>query len=103
LATSELRVVCDVDDSGSYIGTHSGTFHCDESLACGMLKMLPAFQNHSIVRSRDSAVLEKCDIVVDVGAVYNFSTKRLDHHQRTFQDTLDGYSTKLSSAGLVYK
>ena len=23
------------------IGTHSGTFHCDETLACSMLKMLP--------------------------------------------------------------
>lgn len=25
------------------IGTHSGTFHCDEALACGMLLMLPEY------------------------------------------------------------
>eukprot|EP00954_Amorphochlora_amoebiformis_P019276 1331619-Amorphochlora_amoeboformis.AAC.2 len=26
------------------IGTHSGTFHCDEALACYMLKLLPEFK-----------------------------------------------------------
>merc|ERR1719329_390286 len=35
------------------IGTHSGTFHCDEVLACAMLKMLPAYQGAVIVRTRD--------------------------------------------------
>lgn len=25
------------------IGTHHGTFHCDEALACAMLKLLPEF------------------------------------------------------------
>ena len=28
------------------IGTHSGSFHCDEALACAMLKMLPEFAGH---------------------------------------------------------
>ena len=32
------------------IGTHSGCFHCDEALACYMLKLLPEYQNASIVR-----------------------------------------------------
>lgn len=27
------------------IGTHSGTFHCDEALACFMLKKLPEYAN----------------------------------------------------------
>ena len=92
-----------IAEEGKFIGTHSGTFHCDESLACGMLKLLPRFESHSIVRSRDAAVLEQCEIVVDVGAVYDADRLRLDHHQRTFEGTLDGYKTKLSSAGLVYK
>jgi hypothetical protein len=32
------------------IGTHNGTFHCDEVFACFMLKQLPQFENAEIVR-----------------------------------------------------
>jgi hypothetical protein len=32
------------------IGTHSGTFHCDEALGCFMLKLTNQFQDCSIVR-----------------------------------------------------
>ena len=32
------------------IGTHNGTFHCDEVLACFMLKQLPEYKNAEIVR-----------------------------------------------------
>ena len=46
---------------------------------------------------------KSCDIVVDVGAVYDPVTHRYDHHQREFTGVFDGFSTKLSSAGLVYK
>ena len=54
------------------IGTHSGTFHCDEALACAMLKCLPEFSSAStpVVRTRDSKALDECSIVVDVGGVY---------------------------------
>lgn len=38
-----------------------------------------------------------------MGAVYDPETNRYDHHQREFTGVLDGYKTKLSSAGLVYK
>lgn len=91
------------------IGTHNGTFHCDEALACFMLKQLPEYKDASIVRTRDSAQLAECDIVVDVGGVYDPATHRYDHHQRSFTGTManltDGkmnFNTKLSSAGLVY-
>jgi hypothetical protein len=30
--------------TGKKIGTHDGSFHCDEALACFLLKQLPAFQ-----------------------------------------------------------
>jgi len=85
------------------IGTHDGSFHCDEALAVGMLKLLPQFANATLVRTRNPALLAKCGIVVDVGAVYDAETNRFDHHQREFTGVLDGYKTKLSSAGLVYK
>jgi hypothetical protein len=32
------------------IGTHNGHFHCDEVLACFMLKLLPQYKNAEIVR-----------------------------------------------------
>jgi len=87
----------------SAIGTHDGTFHCDEALAVAMLKSLPQFEKSVIIRSRDPALLEKCEIIVDVGAEYDPERLRFDHHQKTFSGVFDGFSTKLSSAGLVYK
>ncbi|CAG9762589.1 unnamed protein product [Ceutorhynchus assimilis] len=94
------------------IGTHNGMFHCDEALACFMLKQLPEYEDAEIVRTRDSKVLDDCDIVVDVGAIYNPKTNRYDHHQRDFDATLNAVcpdltknkfnSIRLSSAGLVY-
>ena len=79
-----------------------------------MLSVLPAYQEAVIVRTRDPAKLERCQIVVDVGAVYDAKALRFDHHQRGFTHTLvvegdDGdastitYKTKLSSAGLIYQ
>ena len=66
-----------------------------------------------IVRTRNMDIINKCDIVVDVGGIYdvetyaNFvvfiSSKRFDHHQKGFFEVFsDNHATKLSSAGLVY-
>lgn len=38
------------------IGTHSGVFHCDEALACFMLKQLPEYKDAEIIRTRDENV-----------------------------------------------
>ncbi|ESO91565.1 hypothetical protein LOTGIDRAFT_122169 [Lottia gigantea] len=90
------------------IGTHNGQFHADEALACFMLKQLPEFKNAEIIRTRDYKILEDCDIVVDVGGVYDPVKNRFDHHQRTFNENFNSLDskkssvTKLSSAGLVY-
>ncbi|KAK6262546.1 hypothetical protein QUC31_008362 [Theobroma cacao] len=49
-------------------------------------------------------VLENLDAVVDVGGVYDPTRDRYDHHQRGFEQVFGhGFTTKLSSAGLVYK
>lgn len=90
------------------IGTHNGSFHCDEVLACFMLKQLDRYKEAEIVRTRDQKLLQQCDVVVDVGGVYNPENHRYDHHQRTFKETMNSlrpekkWVTKLSSAGLVY-
>ena len=52
------------------IGTHSGTFHCDEALGCFLLRQTPAFSDAEIVRTRDPKVLQDLDIVIDVGGTY---------------------------------
>ncbi|CAK5280538.1 unnamed protein product [Mycena citricolor] len=86
------------------IGTHNGTFHCDEALAVFLLRHTAVYRDAEVKRSRDPAVLETCDIVVDVGAVYDESKNLFDHHQRGFSEVFGhGFETKLSSAGLVYK
>ena len=85
------------------LGTHDGSFHCDEALAVSMLRLLPAYKNSPIVRTRNPDILSKCNVVVDVGAVYDPNRHLYDHHQREFTDKLENYNTKLSSAGLVYK
>lgn len=42
--------------------------------------------------------------MLDVGGVYDPERFRYDHHQRGFDNNFDnGFNTKLSSAGLVYK
>jgi len=86
------------------IGTHNGTFHCDEALAVYLLRLTDAYRDADVKRTRDSSILDTCDIVVDVGAVYDESKQRFDHHQRGFDQVFGhGFTTKLSSAGLVYK
>lgn len=104
-ALRSAKVTSAVAESGAkYIGTHNGTFHCDEALAVSLLKLLPAFAAHDVVRTRDPAKLAQCDVVVDVGGEYNHEMRRYDHHQKSFDGVFGGdRHTKLSSAGLVYK
>jgi len=84
------------------IGTHNGTFHCDEALACFLLRVL--HPKAEIVRTRDLKILNSLPIIVDVGATYEPEKGRFDHHQKGFEHTFDDkHKTKLSSAGLIYK
>ncbi|PAA87143.1 hypothetical protein BOX15_Mlig029752g2, partial [Macrostomum lignano] len=95
-------------DTRRTIGTHNGCFHCDEVAACFMLKQLPQYRSAIVKRSRDPAVLKDCDVVVDVGGVFDPKILRFDHHQRDFNETFNSlmpekpWKIKLSSAGLVY-
>ena len=84
------------------LATHNGTFHCDEALACGMLKLLPAYRDSPVLRTRTPALLAAADVVVDVGGVYDAAALRFDHHQASFTDRHRPV-TKLSSAGLVFR
>ncbi|KAJ8378280.1 hypothetical protein AAFF_G00244150 [Aldrovandia affinis] len=104
----EAKRVCSEKMSALKIGTHNGTFHCDEVFACFLLRQLPEYKDAEIVRTRDPALLAKCDIVVDVGGEFDPKKHRYDHHQRSFADSFSSlcpekpWVTRLSSAGLVY-
>lgn len=106
--SSEAKRFCAENMTGKKIGTHNGTFHCDEVLACFLLRQLPEYKEAEIIRTRDPAQLAKCDIVVDVGGEFDPKRHRYDHHQRTFSETFNSlfpekpWVTKLSSAGLIY-
>lgn len=63
------------------IGTHSGTFHSDDAMACMMLtRYIPEYKDSQIIRTRDMKVLDTMNLVVDVGFKYDPLTHRYDHH-----------------------
>ncbi|NXP12955.1 MYG1 protein, partial [Thinocorus orbignyianus] len=65
-------------------------------------------QDAEVVRTRDPQLLAQCEVVVDVGGEYDPQRHRYDHHQRSFTESMSSlrpgkpWTTKLSSAGLVY-
>jgi len=89
------------------IGTHSGAFHCDEVFASVMLLYTKDYANSIIVRTRDEEIVDRLDIVCDVGSIYDPAKLRFDHHQKTFTDVWsddEKYKLiRLSSAGLIYR
>lgn len=89
------------------VATHDGSFHCDEAMACGMLRCTDMFAKMAVVRTRVPGEIDKCTAVCDVGGIYDHDKMRYDHHQPEFQGTMHTgmkqYNTRLSSAGLVYK
>lgn len=97
------------------IATHSGAYHWDDCLAVYMLRALPRYSNHKVVRTRIPDEIEQAEVVVDVGDAYNPARGRFDHHMLGFDVVFDeGYYDSppsyrsqrrvvCSSAGLVYK
>ena len=68
------------------LGTHGGKFHLDDALSAYMLRCLPEYKNAKIVRDTNPSVLEEqgCEIIFDIGGIYDHEKKRYDHHQRGF-------------------
>lgn len=83
------------------IGTHNGIFHADDMLAVASIKI--CIPDADIVRTRDANILKECDIVIDVGNVYDVNSMRYDHHQLGGAGWHVGSHIKYSSFGLVWK
>ncbi|MGM0541406.1 MAG: MYG1 family protein [Pseudomonadota bacterium] len=79
--------------------THSGRFHADEVFAIAMILMI---EEREVTRTRDDEIIQKADIVLDVGAEYNPETLRFDHHQNSFTRARED-GTPYATAGLVWE
>jgi uncharacterized UPF0160 family protein len=75
-------------------GTHDGSFHADEVVACALLLLFDLIDREKIHRTRDIVALNQCEYVCDVGGTYDPKLKKFDHHQKE-------YSGELASAGMV--
>ena len=80
--------------------THDGNFHADDVFSIAALKcVFPAF---NLIRTRNTEIIEKGDIVLDVGGSYDADASRFDHHQRGGAgEREDGIP--YSSFGLIWK
>jgi len=75
------------------IGTHNGQFHADEVFAVAILREL--YPNASVIRTRNSEVLQTCDIVVDVdGGQYDHHTTEKEYRENEIP---------FASAGLIWR
>jgi uncharacterized UPF0160 family protein len=81
------------------IGTHDEVFHADDVFAIATLIKL--FPDAKVIRTRDAEVLNNCDLVVDVGGVYDYQKNRYDHHQQEFSETHDNGIVR-SGFGLIW-
>ncbi len=90
------------------IATHHGSFYADDVFGVGVL--MGVFPSHTLVRTRDQALIDAADYVVDVGGIWDAEAGRFDHHQRGFDGArlarqVDGQSVPgvgYASAGLVW-
>lgn len=82
------------------VATHNGTFHADDCFAYAILKAAHAGEV-TLVRSRDLEVLDKADVVFDVGGSCDPAEGRYDHHMR--DKPLRDNGEPFSSAGLVWR
>lgn len=85
------------------VATHHGVFHADEITAIALLSLTKTVL---VSRTRDSSIINKADIVVDVGGRHGKYTKEdgseqecYDHHQ--WRNPNDSELFGKSSAGLV--
>ncbi len=82
------------------IGTHDGSFHTDDVFSVATLLLL--YPNAKVTRTRDLDVLNKQDLIVDVGGVYDDNVLRYDHHQLGYKE-LHTNGIMRSGFGLIWK
>lgn len=84
------------------IVTHDGRWHADEVMAIAIIKL--AFPNQVIttLRTRDPMIIDRSDVAVDVGYIYEPSARRFDHHQKQGAGRRQN-GCAYASSGLIWK
>jgi uncharacterized UPF0160 family protein len=82
------------------IVTHGGKFHADDAWAVATLNVL--YPGADLVRTRDQAIIDSADFVIDVGGIWDPATGRFDHHQKGFSGARQS-GVPYASAGLVWR
>jgi uncharacterized UPF0160 family protein len=83
--------------------THSGYFHADEVTAYGILCQADQTIAHAFMRTRDPAMIDRAEIVFDVGGVYAPERGRYDHHMPGERAPKRDDGSLYSSAGLIWR
>ncbi|MCR4327530.1 MAG: MYG1 family protein [Nanoarchaeota archaeon] len=81
------------------VATHDGKFHADEVFAIAILKKV--YPSLKIIRTKESELLKKSDINVDIGRKYNPKKGYFDHHQSDFKLKRKN-GIPYASAGIVW-
>lgn len=82
------------------VATHNGTFHADDCFAYAILRAALG-DGIELVRTRDLEILDRADVVFDVGGSCDPAEGRYDHHMR--DKPLRPNGEPFSSAGLVWR
>lgn len=82
------------------LAVHDKKFHADDVLAAMLLRAI--YPGLKIVRTRRVEEINQCDIVADVGSVYDPIKLRFDHHQEGKAGSRDN-GIEYSAFGLVWK
>ena len=84
--------------------THSGSFHTDDVLAYSILSLYfkKTGEEFQLTRTRDQAIIDTADIVFDIGAEYDPTRNRYDHHQIVKAGNREN-GIPYAACGLVWK
>lgn len=81
------------------ICVHDGVFHLDDVLAIEMARIL--YPSAKLMRTRDEAVLERAELLLDVGRKLDPGRGRFDHHQADVPQRKNG--KPYAAAGLLWR
>jgi uncharacterized UPF0160 family protein len=82
------------------IVTHGGKFHADDAWAVAVIQVL--HPEAELVRTRDQSIIDRGDVVIDVGGIWDPASGRFDHHQKGFSGARQS-GVPYASAGLVWR
>ncbi len=84
------------------IVTHNAGFHADDVFGVATLMLLLGEENVEVIRSREQAVIDSADYVLDTGFVYDSDKNRFDHHQKGGAGQREN-GIPYASFGLIWK